>query len=74
MRQITDVVQLRLYIRDLNRHNEYDLNWRWAGTGLEPIVEVYEEADQHILASGPIQQIGYSIQRALSDWDLEDVD
>jgi hypothetical protein len=48
----------------------YDLAWRWTGTGAVGYVEIYEEADGHILTSGPIETIEADLRYALPDWGL----
>lgn len=69
-----EVHALDKYLNALNEKNDFDLAWRWAGSDTTPYVEVYEEADRHILCGGTIYSIINEVRESLSDWSLEDVD
>ena len=61
------------YINSINEYNDFDLAWRWSGHDTHPVVEVYEQADRHILCGGTIYNIINELADALDDWGLVDV-
>lgn len=65
--------ELNDYIKRLNLKNNFDLAWSWTGNGPQASIEVYEEAERHILTIAPVETIFDSIARNLEDWGLEDV-
>ena len=52
----------------------FDLTWKWAGSGDEPMIVVYEEADRHELASGTKETIIGNVRGSLEHWHLADPD
>ena len=68
-----EVIQrLQQRIAHINRVNDFDLAWRWAGSSTEPEIEVYEEADRHVLTVGNLATIHDNLTRDLSGWDLHE--
>ena len=65
--------QLSEFINKVNKLNDYDLVMRWAGTPPgDPYVEVYEEADFHVLATGVTpSEVHRRMLKNMPDWDLE---
>ena len=67
------VDELRARIRVLNDANPHiGLAWEWAGSSEEAEVRVYETADQHDLAVGPLSSIDEDITEALEVWSMID--
>lgn len=69
-----EVHALDKYINAINEKNDFDLAWRWCGNDTTPYIEVYEEAEGHILTGATIDSAVNEVRDALSDWGLEDVD
>ena len=69
----SDAIQeLNRYIGTINKVNDFDLAWEWAGSDSEPMIKVFEEAEGHILVFGVAEDIVQNLRDALPDWDLED--
>jgi hypothetical protein len=69
------IKEITKYIDRVNALNDFDLAWRWhPDTRTEPEVEVYEDADRHILCIAPPDKVIETIKRYMADWGLEDPD
>ena len=67
------VDELRARIRVLNNANPHiGLAWEWTGDEGEPFIRVYETADGHDLAVGPLESIDERIIEALESWSMTD--
>lgn len=75
----TITAELSKYIASLNKVNEfepgypYDLDWRWEGNDTVPYIEVYEQADGHVLCTATESDIIEVLRDSLPDWGLGDV-
>jgi hypothetical protein len=65
------IPELREVIARINAEQDFDLAWRWAGTGETPTIEIYEEADGHMLTGGTLENIEERLRRDLPAWGLE---
>lgn len=65
--------ELWQYIDRLNDINDFDLAWEWKGQDDEPWVRVYEQAENHELCGGSMDNIQERIRKALPGWHLQDV-
>ena len=65
-----EYIKLNERIRTINRINDFDLAWRWHGRSREPRIEIYEEADRHMLCSGTPETIHELITESLPAWGL----
>lgn len=67
------VDELRDRLRVLNEANpNIGLAWEWTGDESEPYIRVYETADRHDLAEGPLESIDERITEALESWSMID--
>lgn len=63
--------ELRLYLDGLNAKYNYDLAAEWYGEDDEPVIRVYEEADDHTLTMGTPANILEHVREALPHWGWE---
>lgn len=63
---------LNQYLSAINKLNNIDLHWTWAGTDTDPYIEVYEQAGGVVLTTAPISYAVADLRDALHLWDLDD--
>ncbi len=64
------IPELKEIIAQINAEHDFDLAWHWDGTDEHPTVTIYEEADQHELTGGRLEQIEARLRAYLPNWGL----
>lgn len=68
--RVIQIQQLDDLLAHINETNDLDLDWRWCGNDIMPRIEVYEEAERHVLTTGYLEEIRERVLLSLTEWGL----